>query len=193
MWVFVTVPPAVGILAVLFDQKIVSPGSEWAVVIATISLYATTFGAIQAYEGQRVSQKIQDVDEAKDRRRKHMLVQHEIPHIVHLLGMLVNGMDRTMLVLNKHTKGGKIQTAEAIEYMYRRSIMHIDAIRTIEASFHDAELSEYHERLDGALVNLDEISIVPQNESVDITRFKESTDMVFHVMDMITKKYSVQT
>jgi len=125
LWIFVAVPPTVGILAALFNLKIVSPGSEWAVVIATISLYATTFGAIQAYEGQRVSQKIQDMDEAKEKRRKHMLVQHEIPHIVHLLGMLVNGMDRTMLVLNKHAKDGKIQTAEAIEYMYRRSVMQL--------------------------------------------------------------------
>lgn len=192
IWVFVTVPYVVAALAVLFAQQVISPGSEWAVVVATISLYATTFGAIQAYEGQKVSQKMQDEDEARDKRRKDALVQHEIPHIVHLLKMLVLGMDRTALVLDKHSKNGKIQTAEAAEYLYRRSLMHIDAIRTIEALFHDAELSKYHSHLDDVLVNLDEIALAPLDESINISKFKESTDMVFHVMELISREYGVE-
>jgi len=191
VWVFATTPVTVAILAALFYRQVVSPGSEWVVIIAAVSLYATAFGAVQAYEGQKASQKIQNMDEEKDKRRRDTLVRHEVPHIMRLLNMLLLGMDNTALALDKHTKNGKIQTLYAAEYMYRRTIMHIDSIRSIEAALLDAELSEHHERLDQVLSILDEITPVPQIKLSHIERFRECADMVFHVIENMSREYNV--
>lgn len=191
-WVFATIPPTVAVVASLFSQKIISPGSGWTVVIATISLYATAFGAIQSHVGQKIIQKMQDIDVARGKRRKHALAQHEIPHILHLLNMLVHGMDRTTLTLNKYSKDGKIHTSEAAEYMRKRATMHIESIRAIEAFFPAADLSEYFEFLDGALVNLDEIALVPQPRLADVSMLEESADMAFNAMNSISDRYGVK-
>lgn len=101
-------------------------------------------------------------------------------------------MDRTTLTLNKYAKEGKIHTSEAAEYMRIRATTHIESIRAIEASFPSAELSEYFEFLDGALVNLDEIALVPQPKPADVFMFEESADMAFNAMKSISDRYGAK-
>jgi len=189
--IFITLPVTVSVLASLFSQRIIPTGSEWSVVITTVSLYFAAFGAIQTYEGRRITQQMQDMDKARELKRTDALIRHEIPHVVYSLKMLRLEMGKTMMMIIRHSVNGVVQTSEDVEQLRRRAIMHSDSIRVLSPTFFHIDLSEHHGLLDTVLVNLDEVAFLSQNDEVDMAKFKESMYMVSHVIRLISNKYGI--
>lgn len=110
--VIATLTIVVPVLAVLFAQRAISPGSEWSVVVAVVSIYFAAFGALLTYEAHKLSQQIHRITEEREKRRRDALVLYEIPHALHSLKIIKIGMYQTMLLLEKHSVDGRIQTEE---------------------------------------------------------------------------------
>jgi len=189
--IVITLPIVVSGFAVLLAKQVISPGSEWPAVVAIVSMYFAAFGALQTYEGSRISKQIQDMGKAKEQKRRDVLIQYEIPHVLHALKMLKLGMYQTMVLLKRHTINEKIQTKEGAKRIRQRAIMHIEAIHSLGATFFDVELSKYHKLLDSILVTIDEIVFVSQNDKVDIAKFKESIYVVSHMIRTISTEYNI--
>jgi len=187
--IFVSLPITVSVLAALFSQRVISPGLEGTVIVTTVSLYFAAFGAMQTYEGRRISQQMQDASEAKERERKYALARFEIPHVVYSLKMLRLEMGKTMKILNRHSVDGVAQTEEGAKHIRRRAMMHIESIRSLSSTFFGIELSKHHKLLDGVLVNLDEIVFLSQDGKVSMPKFKESIYMVSHAIETISDEF----
>lgn len=190
--VVVTVPIVVFVVAVLVSQQADIPGPVWTVVVTTVSIYFTIFGALLTYEAHKLSQQIQNMTEKKEQKRRDALIEHEIPHILHSLKTIKIRMYQTVVLLEKRTINGVIQTAEDAEYFHKRAITHAEAIRTLSTTFFNVELSKYHKFLDSALMGIDEIVFVSQNDTVDIYKFKESLYVISRMIRLISAEYGVE-
>lgn len=190
--IVVTVPIVAAVLAALLSQQVDIPGPAWTVVVTTVSIYFTTFGALLTYEAHKLSQQIQNMTEKKEQKRRDALIEYEIPHILHSLKMIKLRMYQTVVLLEKHTINGVIQTAEGAEYLHKRAITHAEAIRTLGTTFFNVELSKYHKFLDSALMGIDEIVFVSQNDTVDISKFKESLYVISRMIRLISTEYGVE-
>lgn len=146
---------------------------------------------MQTYEGRRILQVMQNMINAKEAKRIDTVIRYEIPHVIYSLKMLRLEMGKTMMMINRHSVNGVIQTSEGIERLHRRAMMHIESIRMISSTLFDAELSEHHRRLDVVLVNLDEIAFLSQNDEVNLEKFKESMYMVSHAIQLISDEYGI--
>lgn len=190
--IVITVPVAIASFAVFVAQQIIPPGSEWSVVLAMVSMYFAAFGALQTHEGSKISKQIQEVGKEKDQKRKDVVIQYEIPHVLHSLKILKLGMYKTMVLLEAHTVDGKIHTDEGVEHIRCRATMHIEAIRLLGTAFFDAGLSKYHKLLDNVLVNIDEMAFVSKSDTVDITKFKEGVYVVSHMIRTVSNEYNIE-
>lgn len=189
--IFISLPVTVSILAVLLSRQIISPGSEWSAVITIVSLYFAAFGAVQTYEGRKASQQMRDISKEKEEKRKYVLAEYEIPHVVYSLKIIRLEMGRTVMVINTHSVNGVIQTSEGVEQIHRRIITHIESIRLLSSTFFSIDLSEHHKHLNTVLANLNEIAFLSQNDKVDITKLKESMYMVSRVIELISDEWGI--
>lgn len=71
-------------------------------------------------------------------------------------------------------------------------MMHADTVRSLSATFFDAELSKYHKFLDSVLLGIDEIVFVSKNDTVDVDKFKESMYVVSRVIRLISTEYGIE-
>ncbi len=123
-------------------------------------------------------------DEDRDNKKSHIVAKYEIPHVVKALNTLLVSMGRTKANLDQHAINKQNHLEEPGEYTYRRVMMHIEAIRSIQSDFREAGLSKHHRRLDGILVNLDHIGFERMGKA-NMAVFERSIKIILDVMNEI--------
>jgi len=116
------------------------------------------------------------LDSRKIPKERHEAINtYERPRIVHMPEVLFNDMAETAVGIEKINDGGAHGSKAILDYVYKRSQWHMEAMRLLTLQFLGPGLSERHKELDHALVDLGKVSFPQDADGVqEMVRSLES-------------------